>query len=176
MENTEISNRIPPSVPLGSLKLDKQFLRDAPWLDMFQALGGAQPAALWRENPREVVPYGEREEWKDIASRGVSYNPGKGNAHLRAPFYMLMAFSHWNRALRYLENWPKATRANNFPEGLSFREYLGYWLWSFAPDIDLGSEDMEEDINAISAITGAVPTQHRLMKKGSTDFDRPGHD
>jgi hypothetical protein len=146
----------------------------APWLEIMLALGGSLPGDLWREGSTNNYSYETGEAWKALAGRAHAGLRGAINAKARAPYHLLIAFSHWNRAYSLVQSWPKHVKDRDFPDNLAFREYLKAWLHSYAPTIEMDGDDIRADIRAISKLVGGIePAPHPLLKKGEHDFQKP---
>lgn len=135
----------------------------AVWLGVLRALAGAAPADAY------IGPdgYQAREDMKDHATaiRDLAAEPT--HAAFRAHAWVLHAFSHWCRAWGPVQRWDATTFDEALPDGLSFRFYLGAWLWSVGvPQLSMTPADLK----AVHAMTGVGPMPDPLLPLGCSEI------
>jgi hypothetical protein len=115
------------------------------------------------------MTYEQREDVKTFASMQVRM--GERAPALRVGGWLLHALVHWLRAEEAIHTtWPAEVYDDAMPFGLTFRRYLGAWLWAVGvPSLHMKPEDLE----AVHEATGVAPLPHRLMPIGCSYFERP---
>ena len=111
--------------------------------------------------------YQLREDMKTHAQGCLSLTKSPLHAAYRAQAWLMHAYSHWWRATIALGQMDAAEYDQQFPAGMSFRRYLGAWLWSVGvPQLAMTAVDIE----AIQQATGVAACPHPALPIGRSEF------
>ena len=135
------------------------------WLAIFSDLAGASPSAYLKCD--EQSAYTEREAMKFAASNELRKHKEPAPASFHAPWWLLIAYAHWWRAKNALDRMDSAKFNLAFECEMSFRRYLGAWLWSVGvPQLSMTANDL----HSIHECTGVAPLPHPLLPRGHSEF------
>lgn len=136
------------------------------WLRIFLSLAMVRDITFTAKEERDR--FTAREDMKTHSSGMRSVLTGSGQESKKAPYWLMHAYAHWERAWDTASNLTESQMDEHFPTGLNFRVYLGHWISAVGiPQLGMDKDEMA----AFLQLTAAVPGLHPLMQKGYSSYN-----